>query len=314
MDVKQMVALVTVGDLGSVSAAARALHVVQPAVSRHVSSLEAELGVGLFERSSSGMVPTKAGRLLIERARRALAEIERGEALVRQSAEEMTGTVTVGLLDSVAELLALPLQQAVGRRHPDVRLQIVAGYSGHLAAWAESGDIDISTLYAIEGSQLGLATPLVRESLWAVAPAESGLSPGRPVPWSEICRHPLVLPVPGHGLRTVIDRGLAESGHTPVIVFETNSMTVQKRAVLDRHAWTVLPAVGASRDVADGRLCAAPVTAPEVVRTVALSLTRVRPGAAVEAVAAQLAAVVGRLVTARRWPGTLLMPEGRHHR
>ncbi|MFT4287932.1 LysR family transcriptional regulator [Nocardioides sp.] len=309
MDLRHLVALVTVGDLGSVTAAARALHLVQPAVTRQIRALEDDLGVRLFERTRNGMSPTTAGEILIERARRALAEIERGEALVRQRSEEVAGVVTVGLLDSLAATVALPLEQAVRRNLPNVSLRILAGYSGDVRAWAESGDLDLSTLYAIGDSALGLATPLVRESLWAVAPAAAGLSRKRPVSWSEVCRHPLTLPVPGHGLRSLIDLGLAEVDQSPTIAFETNSMTVQKQAVLDGRAWTVLPAVGAAADVADGALSAAPVRDPEIIRTVALSLTRVRPGITVEAVAGQFIAVVRRLVRSRRWPATLLVTE-----
>lgn len=303
---KQLVSLVTVGDLGSVSAAARALHLVQPAVTRQVRSLESELGVRLFERSRSGMVPTTAGAMLIERAKRALAEIERGRALVRQHSSELVGSVAVGLLESVAELVALPLEEAVRAKYPGVGLRILSGYSGYVAAWAETGDVDISMLYSLAGRELGLASPLVRESLWAVAPADAGLRPEVPVAWQEICAHPLALPVPGHGLRALIDSGLAAAGQTADVVMETNSMAIQKRAAHEGRAWTVLPAVGVSADVVEGRLSAAPVANPEIVRTVSISLVRVRPSLMVEVVADELVSTVRELVGAGRWPGSFL--------
>lgn len=303
---KQLVALVTVGDLGSVSAAARALHLVQPAVTRQVRSLETELGVRLFERSRAGMVPTAAGSIMIERAKRALAELERGQAMVSHHSAEMSGTVTVGLLESVAELVALPLRESVRQKYPKIEVRILSGYSGHLAQWAEDGDVDISMLYATGEAGLGLASPLVRESLWAVAGPDAGLSPDQPVGWDQICAHPLALPVPGHGLRALIDLGLAESGHTASVAIETNSMAIQKLAAREGRAWTVLPSVGVAADVADGRLSAAPVSNPEIVRMVAISLVRVRPSLMTEVVAGELVAAAGRLVRAGRWPGTFV--------
>lgn len=70
MDVKQLTALVAVADAGSVTRAAELLHLVQPAVTRQIHTLEQELGVPLFERSRAGMELTESGRLMLERARR----------------------------------------------------------------------------------------------------------------------------------------------------------------------------------------------------------------------------------------------------
>src|SRR2546422_781254 len=74
MDLKQLRAVVTVAECGSVTRAADLLHLVQPAVSRQIRSLESELGVELFERSRHGMRPTPAGAALVTRAQRALTE------------------------------------------------------------------------------------------------------------------------------------------------------------------------------------------------------------------------------------------------
>ncbi|WP_305016700.1 LysR family transcriptional regulator [Amycolatopsis sp. WAC 01375] len=58
MDFKQLKALVTVAEVGSVTRAAELLHLVQPAVTRQIRTLEQELGVPLFERTRHGMRPT----------------------------------------------------------------------------------------------------------------------------------------------------------------------------------------------------------------------------------------------------------------
>ena len=70
LDVKQLKALVTVVEVGSVTRAAELLHLVQPAVTRQIRALEHELGVPLFERTRQGMRPTAAGISLADRARR----------------------------------------------------------------------------------------------------------------------------------------------------------------------------------------------------------------------------------------------------
>src|ERR1700739_4473671 len=77
MDVKQLKAMLTVVETGSVTQAAELLHLVQPAVTRQVRALEDELGVALFERTRHGMRPTPAGTGMVERARRVLTELDR---------------------------------------------------------------------------------------------------------------------------------------------------------------------------------------------------------------------------------------------
>src|SRR5881409_1864735 len=105
MDLKQLRAVVTVAEFGSVTRAADLLHLVQPAVSRQIRSLESELGVELFERSRHGMRPTPAGAALVTRAQRALTELERARAEIEPVRGEVTGIATVGILGGLAELL-----------------------------------------------------------------------------------------------------------------------------------------------------------------------------------------------------------------
>jgi DNA-binding transcriptional LysR family regulator len=279
------------------------LHMVQPAVTRQIRTLEEELGVPLFDRTRHGMVPTAEGELLVERARRALGELERARTEIRPVPGEVTGIVSVGLLESVADLLAQPLAAAVTRAHPGIELRVLTAYSGHLQQWLDSGDIDLSLLYNLADARSLAVVPLLREKLWAVAPPQAGLSPGSPVPWAEVLAHPLVLPVPGHGLRALIDQARSALTVQPHVAVQVNSMHLQKKLVLAGHGWTVLPAAGVAGDIIAGVLCGAPVTGPEVVRSVVLGLRRGRrTPTAVQAVAAELRRLTGELARSGAWP------------
>lgn len=303
MELRQLTALVTVAEVGSVTKAAKLLHVVQPAVTRQIRLLEQELGVPLFQRTRQGMVPTPAAQVLIMRARRALHELDAARAELRPEPGEVAGIVSVGLLESVLDILAQPLAEAVAQRHPGIELRLFTGYSGHLQQWLDSGEIDLSLLYNLSDTPSLSVVPLVREQLWAVAPPDAGLSVGTPVPWATVLAHPLVLPVSGHGLRVLIDRARAAVPVEPRTVVQTNSMLVQKNLVLAGHGWTVLPAAGVAADVAAGRLSGAPLTAPDVERSVVLGLQhRSRLLAPVEAVASSLTRLIGELVRSGAWP------------
>ncbi len=310
MDLKQLAAVVTVADAGSVTKAARLLHLVQPAVTRQIRTLEDELGVTLFERTRHGMVLTAAGDKLVARARRAINEVERARAELRPDPGGVTGTVTVGILESVVDIVLEPLAAAVADRYPGIGLRVLCGYSGHLQQWLDDGDIDVSLLYGLASTQSLAVTPILRERLWAVAPPHAELDASHPVSWEEMLRHPLVLPIAGHGLRELIDQADVPPMHQSAVVAETNSMVVQKQLVQAGRGWTVLPAAGVAADVAAGRLSGAPLGAPEIVRTVVLGLQRgswMPPP--VQAVAVQLTGVVRAAVVAGRWPSATLLTD-----
>ncbi|RSM77772.1 LysR family transcriptional regulator, partial [Amycolatopsis sp. WAC 01375] len=247
---------------------------------------------------------------LVERARRALTELDRARAELAPKPGVVTGIVTVGLLESAAERLAAPLTTAVLREHPGIELRLLTAYSGHLQRWIDDGDVDLSLLYNLTSTPSLNVRPLVRERLWAVAPPSAGLDPARPVPFAEVAAHPLVMPSEGHALRTLIDGAAREAGADTEVTVQTNAMTLQKRLVLGGHGWTILPGIGIAADVADGTLSAAPVREPEVWRTVVLGMPRTgRVTPAVDAVARALVQQIHRTVHEGEWPSARLWDE-----
>ncbi|MFI0779456.1 LysR family transcriptional regulator [Streptomyces sp. NPDC021212] len=307
MDVKQLRALITVAEVGSVTRAAELLHLVQPAVTRQIRTLEEELGAPLFQRTRQGMRPTEAGEIMVDRARRALNELERARAEVQPSPGEVTGIVTLGLLESTLDLLAEPLVSAVGQAHPGVELRLMTGYSGHLQQWLDDSDLDLTLLYNRDSTPSLNARPLVRERLWAVAPPAAGLCADHPVAFAEVTAHPLVMPASGHALRTLIDAAASRSGNTMDVTVQTNSMRVQKQLVLAGHGWTILPGLGIADDIAKGALSAAPLSEPDVWRSIVLATSRYgRVPPAVEIVAQELVRQINAAVCLGRWPSAQL--------
>jgi len=278
MDVKQLRSLVMVADLGSVTQAAKSLHLVQPAVTRHIRALEQELMVELFERTRHGMTPTDAGQVLIDRARRALQELEYATIEIHPELPELTGVVTVGLLDSLVSPIAAELSQAVLEKYPGITLRILSGYSGYIQQWLIDGDVDLALLYSVSSSPELRMQPLVKEPLWAVAAAGVPLSPYAPISWERLFVEPLILPIPGHGLRALIERARSAIDGDPTlnVVLETNSMVVQKEYARRGLGWTVLPGAAVASDIQNGDLAGAPLDEPAITREVSLALPHTR--------------------------------------
>jgi LysR family nitrogen assimilation transcriptional regulator len=148
---------------------------------------------------------------------------------------------------------------------------------------------------------------LVTEKLWVVAPAADGLSAGLPVTLATAAQRPLVMPAPGHALRVLIDHAVAQAGVTIDIAVQTNSMPLQKQLVRGGHGWTILPGAGIAVDVARGVLSAAPLSDPEVLRTIAIGTPRVGPVAsAARMVARELVQQVQIAARKSQWPSAII--------
>jgi DNA-binding transcriptional LysR family regulator len=110
---------------GSLSGAARALGSTQPTVGRHIAALEAALGLTLFTRSHSGLIPTEAALEL-----RAFAEaMDSNAAALRRTAEGhgegVVGTVRVSASEVVGVETLPPIVARLRQRHPQLRLELV---------------------------------------------------------------------------------------------------------------------------------------------------------------------------------------------
>jgi LysR family nitrogen assimilation transcriptional regulator len=308
LEMKQLVAVVTVAEVESVTRAAQLLHLVQPAVTRQIKTLEEELGVVLFDRTRNGMVLTSAGEVFLAHARRALQELERARSELTPARGEVTGLVSVGVLESLLDLIVPALVDSVTEKLPGVKLQLLSGVSRHLKEWLDDGLVDVALLYNVADTTSMRVQPLLDELLWAVAPPEAGLLPTQPGTWEQLFNQPLILPTVGHSLRTLIDKARADMPLEPKIIVETNSLNIQKQMVRAGRGWTILPAAGVVGDIQQGKLSGAPLSEPSVSRSVVIGLQRgTRLPRAVEAVAAELLRVSRRLVLSGEWPSATLV-------
>jgi LysR family nitrogen assimilation transcriptional regulator len=303
MDLKQLRAFLTVADTGNVTRAAELLNRVQPAVSRQLRLLEADVGAELFQRERHGMVLTGAGKALLVYARRAMLELDRARAEIGGSRDGVAGLVTVGLLPSTCDLISSPLVRAVADIYPGIRMRIAMGYAGDLHQWLETGDIDAAVLYGVEREPNIEATPLLEEPLWVVGPRSAKLTRRKPVPLAGLRGKPLILPSGPRGIRTLVDHACVMANVELTIVAETNAMSIQKSLVLGGHGLTVLPPIAFAAELADKRLTAAPLLEPRISRTIVVALPANRSvGQHVRRTVELLVQCARNAVQRRQWP------------
>ena len=151
MDIRHLRYFLAIAELGSITRAAAQLNVAQPALSLHVKNMEAELGTQLLLRSKSGVTPTEAGHLLMQRARAILDDLARTQDDIRTLESDPMGVVCIGLPSTISTILALPLIEAARKAYPRIRLNVAEAMSGFIADWlaeARDGAVEISRIAA----------------------------------------------------------------------------------------------------------------------------------------------------------------------
>lgn len=306
MELSQLRTLIHVAELGSLSKAADRLHVAQPALSRQIRLLEAELGVPLFVRHGRGMILTQAGQDVARHALRVMAELDEIRASVADDNAPLRGHVSIGMPPTVADLLSEPLVTAFRAHHPDATLRIVSAYSNHLLDWMHRGEIDAAILYDPKSARSLRVQPLLQETLFLIGPPGAGLSPAAPVAFADLQGQRLLLPSPTHGLRAILDRCAQDCGFALHVPVETDSYATLKSLVRGGHGFTILPLAPIHADLAQGQLCAAPLRDPVPLRRLVLANPSDRTVARLARHAGQiLAATVTGMVDQGVWPGQL---------
>jgi DNA-binding transcriptional LysR family regulator len=144
MDLDHLRVFLQIVDSGSMSAAARVMHLTQPALSRTLKLLEDTVGVPLFDRRGRTLVLTAGGRALVPRGRALLAESERVAREVGRSAERSYFDMRLGTVDSVATYLLPGLLPALRCEFTDLAVKLSTGRTAMLLRQARTGDLDLA--------------------------------------------------------------------------------------------------------------------------------------------------------------------------
>ncbi len=214
MELRQLEHFVAVAEDESFTRAARRLGYVQSALSVSIQSLERELSVRLFDRTTHRVLLTDAGRALLPSARATIASAEgfRDEAAAVNGV--MRGHLRIGLMQSFTALNVPRLLGRFHREHPTVELTVrpaIGGAAAMLSAVA-TGELDLAFVAVAESPSDLRVLPLVTEPLLLTTRESDARRSGRTVKLEQLSDATFVdFPV-GWGIRTVVDRAFARLG------------------------------------------------------------------------------------------------------
>ncbi|RMD88720.1 MAG: LysR family transcriptional regulator, partial [Alphaproteobacteria bacterium] len=214
---------VAVYEQRSFTAAARRLHATQSGVSMQIRTLEEILGLKLFERGATGVVPTSAGERVYAHAARILREIGSLEAEVAEWAGGPLGSVRAGIMPTFARSILAPVLTRFLEARPLVEVRVTEGYSGLLTRMVAEGELDFAIVPAGD-LPVGLRAVLVDTDMELFVSRRDAWEAGVPVSLAAAPPQRLVLPGPENARRRHIEQYLETVGRARHMVMELDSM------------------------------------------------------------------------------------------
>ena len=168
MDIRTMQYYLAVVREGTISAAAEALHVAQPSLSRQMKDLEEELGAALFVRGNRKITLTEEGMVLRKRAEEMVRLMQRTEEEISQVKNHVSGSVRIGAGESVSFHYLSRTAASIAKEHPDIRFHITSGDTQDLMDELADGLIDFAVIFSDVDHALYESIPLPAEDGFGV--------------------------------------------------------------------------------------------------------------------------------------------------
>lgn len=230
---KQMRAFILTVENRSVSSAARVLGVSQSAVSQQLQELERTLHVKLLERAGIRLLPTSAGRALIEPIRRALSAVDLIEPAIAELRNPDFRTVRLGT-GATACIHFLPEPLSLTRAQiPNLQILVVTGNSDDIVSAIEDGSLDVGLVTGggVRQTPMVHIEDLLPEDLVGIVPKSMAHRVPEMLRPRDLAELPLILFDPAGQTRSVIDSWFKRDGIKPVAAMELGSIEAIKTVV-----------------------------------------------------------------------------------
>ena len=260
MELRQLHTFRAVAEALSFTRAAEALDYAQSSVTAQIQSLEAELGVSLFDRLGKRVILTEAGQRLHGYAEQLLRLSVEARAAVQEGAEP-SGVLTIGAPESLCVYRLPPVLSQFHALYPHVQVIFRPGLCPDLRRGLGEGTIDLAFLLdeLLPSGNL-IVEPLIPEPILLLTYPGHPLTRFTQVTLSTLQGEAVLLTEAGCSYRVPFERELARAGAHPTSLLEFGSVEAIKQCVMAGMGITVLPAVTVGAELSQGRLVALPWT------------------------------------------------------
>src|SRR5271165_4750982 len=270
-----------VAERGGFTAAGRQLRVSQPAISKAVRQLEAQLGTQLLVRSARGVSLTEEGRVLLSHAQVLFGEERAAEEALADRRGLRCGSLRLGSSHTVASYFLPPILGAFHARHPAIELTLVAVNTRAVLEALLANTIELGVVEGPVSHARVEVSPWMEDELVAVVAPEHPLTQVRRLRAARLFQELYLIREEGAGTRDVVLAALRNRGVTPARLFEISENEVMKQLAAAGVGFAILSILAVQKEIARGELAALTVEDLVLRRTLTwLQVKGRRPSAA----------------------------------
>jgi DNA-binding transcriptional LysR family regulator len=255
MNLRQLQTLITIADAGGFAGAAGQLHLSQPAASRQIQALEADLGVLLFDRIGRRLQLTTEGEDIVRRGRRLLQEADSLRDRARALKGGLTGTLRIGGSPQHIETVLAPFVGRFRRRHAGIEVHFVEDGGARINDRLERGDVQL--VLTSVNSELFRGRLLYPAYALAVVALSHPLARRAAIDITDLADEPLLLLQRSFGSRGWIDAACHNADISPPILLESAAPATLMALAGNGEGIAIVPS---NVMIPRGRVKAIPVT------------------------------------------------------
>jgi molybdate transport repressor ModE-like protein len=262
---RQLRALAAVQKHHSVTAAARQLHLTQPAVTLQIRNLQALAGLPLIQRTGDGMLLTDAGREVLALSERIEAAIASCETALEMMAGKTAGRISIGAVSTAKYFVPFAIS-GFSRLHPDIDIALTIGNRQEISTALRGYDLD----FAIMGRppvDIDMKVHLIGDHPHVIiAPTAHRLARKSRMPLRELAHETFLMREPGSGTRGLMEQLFESAGVRPKIGMAMSSNETIKQAVIAGLGIAFISAHTVATELDERRLVTLDVEGLPVVR------------------------------------------------
>ena len=267
MNLRQLRYFTQTVEAGNITRAAEQLFVAQPALGLQIRQLEEELGVPLLIRHSRGVTATEAGKLLHDRARDVLKQVDAIKREVMAHTNTGAESITLGLTPGLGKLFGAGLMVRVRDDMQGVSLSVVEEMSFVLIDAVERDEVHLALAYEVSERPGVVRVPLFDEGLLFVT---SDSSEKGPISLGDVLKQPMVLAGERDPVYQLVMRAAEPLGIDPIIGFEASSVSIMKSLVMEGSVVSIMPYGSVIGELQRGELTGRAIEGGQLVRTLYL--------------------------------------------
>ncbi|CEJ48050.1 Transcriptional regulator [Umezakia ovalisporum] len=261
MRLEQLQAFLAIAETGSFQQAARRCGVTQSTISRQIQSLEADMGVELFHRTSHAKL-TLGGECLLPRVRRICQEWQTATQELTNLIAGKQPELCIAAIHSLCASYLPPVLQKFCHDYPQVQLRVTSLGSDRALKVLKDGLVDLAIVmnnrFLTTGKEM-VVEPLLEEQIKVLTAAQHPLAQYETIPWSELVHYPQVVFKDGYGMRRLVQDKFENLGAKLQAALEVNTLDAFRAVVRQGQLVALLPHSALIEAVNDPTLAVRPL-------------------------------------------------------